>query len=69
MSTDGETHPVYIDKGRKTRVKTVAAQEESSMKEITERYTTHGDTLELHKLPSDASEEELEDHVRDVLGI
>lgn len=67
MSKTGDTHPVYIDKDRKTRVKTLAAQEEVSMKEVTERFAEHGDSLRLYELPVDASEEQVREHLNDVL--
>ena len=63
MATNEDTHPVYIAKDRKTRVKTLAAQNESSMKGITERFAEHGDTLRLHEVPVDASDEELFEHL------
>ena len=62
-----ETHPVYIDKGRKTRVKTTAVQNDTSMKDVTERYAEHGERLNFHELPVDASDEELFNHVREWL--
>jgi len=65
MSSNEETHPVYIAKDRKTRVKTLAAQNESSMKGITERFAEHGDTLGLYKIPVDADKEELFAHIAD----
>jgi len=68
MVTNEDTHPVYIAKDRKTSVKTLAVQNETSMKDITERFAEHGATLELHKLPVDASEEELFSHVREKVG-
>lgn len=60
----GKTHPVYIALDRKTRVKTLAVQEETTMKEVTERLAEHGDRLDLYKIPLDASDQELLDHVR-----
>ena len=68
MATTGNTHPVYIDKNRKTRVKTLAAQQEASMKDVTERFAEHGDTLRLYELPVDASDEEVYEHVQAVLN-
>ena len=65
MATNEDTHPVYIDKGRKTEVKTLAVQNETSMKDITERFAEHGETLNLHELDVDASEGELIRHVKE----
>ena len=65
MATNEDTHPVYIDKGRKTQVKTLAVQNETSMKDITERFAEHGETLNLHELEVGASEEELVRHVKE----
>lgn len=67
MATNEDTHPVYIDKGRKTRVKTLAVQNETSMKDVTERFAEHGEFLNLHEVPVDADEEDVLDHVRDQL--
>ena len=67
MATNEDTHPVYIAKDRKTRVKTLAAQNESSMKEITERFAEHGDRLNLHEVPVDGTDDELYDHLRQFL--
>lgn len=64
MATNGDTHPVYIAKDRKTRVKTVAAQQEISMKDVTERFAEHGDMLNLYELPVDATDEEVYEHIR-----
>ena len=68
MATNEDTHPVYIDKGRKTQVKTLAVQNETSMKDITERFAEHGEALNLHELEVGVSEEELIDHVREQVG-
>lgn len=68
MSQTSETHPVYIDKGRKRRVKTLAAQEGVSMKDVTERFAEHGDRLSLFKIPVDADDEELREHLQAVLA-
>lgn len=67
MATNEDTHPVYIDKGRKTRVKTLAVQNETSMKDVTERFAEHGEFLNLHEVPVDADEDELVDHVTEQL--
>ncbi len=67
MATNEDTHPVYIAKERKTPVKTLAVQNEMSMKDITERFVEHGETLNLHDVPVDADEEELLSHVREQL--
>lgn len=67
MATSGDTHPVYIAKDRKTRVKTVAAQEGVSMKDVTERFAEHGDQLRLFEIPVDADDEEVYEHVREQL--
>lgn len=67
MAQSEETHPVYINKDRKTRVKTLAVQNETSMKDITERFAEHGDTLNLYEVPVNAKDEELIDHVEDAL--
>lgn len=68
MATNEDTHPVYIDKARKTEVKTLAVQNETSMKDITERFAEHGETLNLHELEVDATDEELFNHVRKQIG-
>lgn len=65
MATNEDTHPVYIDKSRKTRVKTLAVQNETSMKDVTERFAEHGEFLNLHEVPVDASEDELLTHLQD----
>jgi len=65
MATNEDTHPVYIDKARKTEVKTLAVQNETSMKDITERFAEHGEALNLHELEVGASEEELVRHVKE----
>lgn len=67
MASSGDTHPVYIDVDRKTRVKTLAAQKEVSMKEVTERFAEHGDLLKLSELPVESSEEEVFNHVREII--
>jgi len=67
MATNEDTHPVYIAKDRKTRVKTLAVQNETSMKDITERFAEHGEALNLHEVPVDADKEELLSHVRERL--
>jgi len=69
MATEDDTHPVYIAKDRKTRVKTLAVQNDTSMKDVTERFAEHGDLLNLHELPVDASEDEVEDHVKEQLAL
>jgi len=67
MASSGDTHPVYIDVDRKTRVKTLAAQKEVSMKEVTERFAEHGDLLQLSELPVEASDEEVFEHVQAII--
>ena len=69
MATNEDTHPVYIAKDRKTDVKTLAVQNEMSMKEVTERFAEHGATLNLHQIPVDADEEELRVHLAEFLNI
>jgi len=51
MAQTQNTHPVYIDKARKERVKAVAVDQEESMKTVTERYCEHGEALDLHDVP------------------
>jgi hypothetical protein len=67
MATNEDTHPVYIDKGRKTRVKTLAVQNETSMKDVTERFAEHGEFLNLHEVPVDADEKDVLEHVQEQL--
>lgn len=67
MATNEDTHPVYIAKDRKTRVKTLAVQNEMSMKDVTERFAEHGEALSLHEVPVDASRDDLVSHIEDQL--
>lgn len=69
MGESDDTHPVYIAKDRKTRVKTLAVQNDTSMKDVTERFAEHGEALNLHEVPVDAESDEVLDHVTEQLGI
>lgn len=53
MAQTQNTHPVYIEKGRKEAVKATSVETEESMKTITERYCEHGEALDLHDVPVD----------------
>lgn len=50
---ENTTHPVYIDSDRRQDVKKVAVDADITMKELMERFSQHGEQLDLHNIPLD----------------